>query len=571
MTVLAVIIFPFLLLLFWIFSPEKPEMVLAAAGRGDLVQTVEAVGTVISEKDLKLRFPVTGVAGKVLVEEGDTIGEGQELAYLRNDALKADVAAAQASLASQNAVLKELKEGTRPEDIAIAEAEVENKRASLESAYAILHGAEEKLKKSEGKLEKLKAEAETSLSGYVAAAGSEASEQLTEVRSALRKLEDVFEDNAVDRAASYYEPSRYESLNKKREFATESVERLLSSLPGKAKDYREAIAVLGQVRDASSNASAITSATYTLLADLPLYQNYDTSERETQKTTAATQNNTIQDALSSIDSTLKSIRDAAANFDTRIATEEHNVTAAESTKAAALADIQTYGTSLIKQEAELSKKLAGARPTEIDAQQARVNQAYAGLNRAKAKLEDTIIRAPTEGTITKVNLKEGEFTGGSELNEFAVSMLGASPYRVEMFAAEIDIPKVRLSQTGSIGLDAFPNEKFPVNVSEIDPTATYIDGVPRYRVKLDFPRQDTRLKIGMTGDAEIYTDFREDIVIIPGRAVFINDEGKEIVRILDGDDVIERKVKIGMEGEGGDVEVVGGIEEGETIILLIKD
>ena len=129
----------------------------------------------------------------------------------------------------------------------------------------------------------------------------------------------------------------------------------------------------------------------------------------------------------------------------------------------------------------------------------------------------------------------------------------------------------KLSQTGSIDLDAFPNEEFVMKVSEIDPTATNKDGVSKYRVKLDFPTQDMRLKIGMTGDAEIYTNFREDVVHIPGRAVFTDGNGNEIVKIMENGDVVERKIKTGMEGEGGDVEVVDGIEEGETIILLIKD
>ncbi len=557
LTVLTVIIVPFLLLLIWIFAPESPEVVMATAERSDLVQTVEAVGTVISEKDLKLRFPLTGVVGKVLIEEGDSVEENQELAHLRNGALKADVTAAQASLSSQSAQLKELKEGTRPEDILIQEAEVENKKAALESAYATFNGAKEKL-------EKLNMEAKISLSGYVSTASSETSEQLTEIRSALRKIEDVLEDSALNRAATYNEPTDFEMLTRKKANAIHQIEQMIKLLPSNFKDYKEAISKLREVRDTTAEASQTISKMYSFVANMKLYHNYDFSDRETHKTTLTTQSNTVQDALSSLDSTLKTMRDASADYDTQIAS-------AQSTIETSQADIQTYEASLRKQEAELAKKRAGARPTEIQAQQARVNQAYAELNRAKAKLEDTIIRAPIAGAITKVNLKEGEFTGGLDLNEFALSMLGASPYRVEMFVAEIDIPKVKLSQTGSIDLDAFPNEEFVMKVSEIDPTATDKDGVSKYRVKLDFPEQDMRLKIGMTGDAEIYTDFRKDVVHIPGRAVFTDEKGDEIVKILKDNKVIERKIKTGMEGEGGDVEVIEGINEGETIILLIKD
>jgi len=200
-----------------------------------------------------------------------------------------------------------------------------------------------------------------------------------------------------------------------------------------------------------------------------------------------------------------------------------------------------------------------------------VNKAAAELMKARAKLDDTILRAPIDGTITKVNLKPGEFTGGLDLEEYSFSMLGASPYRVEMYVAEIDIPKVVLTQTGAIELDAFPNEDFVIFVSEIDPAATNRDGVSKYRVKLDFTEQNEQFKIGMTGDGEIFTDERTDVIIIPGRAVFQGEDGTEVIRILEDGVAVERTVVTGMEGEGGDIEILEGVEEDETIILLIKD
>ena len=89
----------------WLFAPEKPELVTVSAKRGDLVQTVEAIGTVISENDLKLRFPVTGVVGKVHVKEGEKVSKGQELANLKNESYQADIGAAYAYLASKQASL----------------------------------------------------------------------------------------------------------------------------------------------------------------------------------------------------------------------------------------------------------------------------------------------------------------------------------------------------------------------------------------------------------------------------------------------------------------------------------
>jgi len=570
--VIAIIVLPILALFAWIFVPEKPEYITAIAERGTLTQTVEAVGEATSERDVTLKFPVTGVVGGVLAEEGDTVSIGDELAHLRNDALTADVQAASAQLAEVSADLRELKEGTRPEDLRIAEIEVENARASLNSAKASLSGAEVKLSTAEVKLEKLLKEAEVSLAGYVTTSQSTASQQLTIARTSLKIFDDVFGSNEVERVTGQNRPAQYGILIRQKQTAEQVVGDAKSRVTLGFDDYREATASLNQVRGSIVTVSNILDEAYMFIANLDLVGGtFDHSDRETHKATLTTAKKNVQSALSALDTAAKNLQDAAANFDTKIATEENTVASAKSTKETALADIQYYETQLHTKEVELERDRAGARQTDLDAAAAKVNQAYANLNRAKAKLEDTILRAPFDGIITRVDMKTGEFTGDFDNFDYSISMLGASPYRVEMYVAEIDIPKVQTEQTAAIELDAFPDQKFPLHVSKIDPGATEKDGVSKYLVTLDFLNLDANLRIGMSGDAEIYTDRREDVVTIPGRAV-LKEEGKEFVRILtDNGEIEERTVITGIDGADGEVEIVEGVEEGEVIIILIKN
>jgi len=555
----------------WLFKEEPTEYILAVAERGDIQQTVEAVGEVISEKDLQLKFPVTGVVAEVFVKEGDEVTKDQELARLRNDALQADVSAANARLASVNADLQELKEGTRPEDIYIAEAEVANKRAALAAAQTTFSGAEEKLKTAKKKLDSLQKETETALAGYVSTSQSTASKQLTTARTSSKVVDDVFLDNSVRISVDQSQPSNYSTFLREKESAENAMQTAAISLPSKFADYREALAGLKQVRSAIAMAASSIDYAYRIMASLDLSGALTYSDREAHKATLTTESKNAQSALSATDTAIKELQDAAANYDTLIATEENTLATAQSTKESAMADILTYETALRTQEAELLKKKAGARQTEINAAQADVNQAYAELQRVRAQLEDTILRAPMDGVITKVDMKAGEFTGDIDNYNYAISLLGESPYRVEMYVAEIDIPKVKLSQSGALELDAFPNLSIPMYVSEIDPIATDKDGVSKYLITLDFTEPPEGLRIGMSGDAEIYTDQRLDVIMIPGRAVQGNN-GDEVVRILtDKEKVEERTVVTGIDGASGDVEVISGIEEGEIIIVLIKD
>lgn len=325
---------------------------------------------------------------------------------------------------------------------------------------------------------------------------------------------------------------------------------------------------LGRARVSVAATADIVSRAYDIISTLPLTTYFTNTSKETNKSTVATQKSYAQSALASIDTTVKSLQDASATYDTRISTQQAAIVTTQGTRDRAKSDILTYQTALQIEQAQLDLKKAPARQTDLDSARARVRQAQADLARASAQLRDTVLVAPVDGIITKVHVKTGEIRPSAEPS---VTMLGDSPYRIEMFVSEVDIPRVVLGQTGSVTLDAFRSTPFPLRVSEIDTAATDKDGVPKYRVKLDFLAAPDTLKVGMTGDADVTTGERQDVISVPSRAVVEKEDGTSFVRILkpDGVNYDERPVQAGMEGEGGSLEVTG-VDEGETVIVLIK-
>ncbi len=558
-----------LLIVFAAYAVTRPKQavyVTAKAERGDLRQTVEAVGTVISEKDLELQFPTIDVVSQVYVKEGDIVKAGQRLSSLRSGSLSAGVAGASASVQSAQAQLDQLLQGSRPEDIQIAEAQVANKQASLDAAKQMLKNAEGNLVTAQSQLDTLKNEAVVSLSGQVATAGSTISQQLATAKTSLNATLGVFNANDVSDAVVKGLPSGYDSMM----FNLNATLGTLTSLQNAAipTDYKSALRNFDTGRAAVASAADVVSRAYDILSSLQLTSYFTNTSRETNKTTLAAQKSAVQSALSTLDAASKALRDASATYDTRIAAQQTTITNLQGTRDTAKADINTYQTALAINQAQLSLARAPARQTDIDAAKARVRQAQADLARAASQYNDTILIAPTDGTITKVNVKAGEMRPSSEPS---VTMLGNSPYRIEMFMSEVDIPKVKLAQTGAIKLDAFQNKQFILKVNDIDSAATDKDGVPKYRVKLDFVFPHTDLKVGMTGDAEITTGMRADVISVPIRSVIQKSEGVNVVRVLnaDGKTFVERSVTEGMEGIGGNVEVTG-VKEGEIVVVLIK-
>ncbi len=556
---------PLLLILMFIFTPTKVSYVTDTAKLEDLVQTVEANGTVTSERDIELKFPaLSGLVSEVYVTEGDTVQAGQRLAQLRSSGLGAGVASASASLQAAQAQLDAMEQGNRPEDIAVSQADLESKRASLLVAQQSLQTAISNAANSQQKLDALRRELDVSTAGDIAQVPSTIGKNLASVQGALQSISSIFGRNDVQNAISHSSNSNGYSvvLN----LQTNAMTAIGAALQAPTPTTNEAaVASLQNAKAAAQQASTALQQAYMMISTLSESSDYPHAAIETDKATLSTNQTTVQTGVSGLDTAISNLRGAAAGNDSRIIAEQSNLDAANNAKAKAQADILTYQAAVNISQAQLDLKRAGSRPQDIEAQRARVRQASAELARAASSYNDTVLVAPMDGTVTQVNIKPGEFTPSGP----AMTMLGFSPYRIEMFVSEIDIPKVQLTQSGSIELDAFRGTNFKLHVSDIDPAATNKDGVSKYRVKLDFNYPHDDLKIGMTGDAQIITGIRPQVVTVPLRAVLEDATGKKVVRILNGTKVEERTVTTGMDGSNGEVEVTG-VKEGETVIVLQK-
>ncbi len=546
-------------------SPKQPEYVTDTSKQGDIRQTVEAVGTVISERDLELRFASAGIVQAVLVKEGDAVRAGQRLAQLRSGNLGASVASQQASLQSALADLRAMEEGTRPEDIAVAEADVASRRASLQVATSTLESAETNLRTAIAQLEKLEQEASVSLSGQVTTAVTSAELQFVTIESSLAVIDDILGSVEVQDAILRDRPGADNEVRARKLSAIDAINAARRDVL-KATEYDSALVALDTSRQAAVKASSAMDLLFSVIGSLQETSYFTNTDREGHKTTISTQRSKIQDAAGTIASARSTLQNASAGYDTKISSQESSIASLEGTRDRAKTDILTYEASIRTAEAQLALKRAGSRPSDLDAARARVRAAQANVARAAADYADTILTAPISGVISHVNIKAGE----SLPADAAVTMVGDSPFRIEMFVSEIDVPKLALTQSGSIELDAFRGVNMKLHLSEVDTTPTIKDGVSKYGVKLDFVYPHNEVKIGMTGDAVIVTGERANVVSVPRRAVLERDDGTYYVRTLLGKTVTEKDVQIGMEGEAGDVEITSGLEAGEIVIVLEK-
>ena len=546
----------------WTAYSQQEQYVTTTVQRGDMHQTVEAVGTVISENDLGLQFRSSGIVSEVNVHEGDAVLPGQRLAALRAGDIGAGVAAAAARAREAEAALRALQEGTRPEEIAIAEAQLDSKRMSLDSAKTVLNTAEENLAASQAKLSALKQEADTALSGQVAMAGTVASQKLTTAEQALGSIDDVYNTYDVSDVVTTLGSSSYSVLREQlsaAKFAIVTVKR-----EPNPPDYRTALSLMDEAHVAVQKSVDTLSIAYDFLVSLPETRALSREDKETYKNTLAAKRSIAQSTLTELDTWVKSLKDDSAVYDTRIATEESTLAAAKGTKEKAEADIRSYESAIRIDEANLALKRAGPRQTDIDAAQARWQAARADTARASASYIDTQIIAPIAGRITKVSITAGEMAPTGP----AITMIGESPYRIEALLSEADVLKVQRSQSGAIELDAVAGTSYQLIVSEIDESPTVVNGQQKYRIKLDFLYPHTDFKIGMSGDLTIQIAERHNALLVPVQAVASNGE-QTTVRTMDARGrVTEVPVVTGIrETSTGMIEIISGLQEGDAVIL----
>ncbi len=130
------------------------EYETVAAYRDTIVATVNSSGSVLPRKKVSLAFPSGGLVAQVLVEVGDRVEAGQDLARLDVRQLEQSVAQAEANLKSAQARLDQTKAGPTAAELDAARASVDSAQAQYDAAKNQLGLQDEQLSIAEADLKR---------------------------------------------------------------------------------------------------------------------------------------------------------------------------------------------------------------------------------------------------------------------------------------------------------------------------------------------------------------------------------------------------------------------------------
>ncbi|MDE2311909.1 MAG: efflux RND transporter periplasmic adaptor subunit [Patescibacteria group bacterium] len=230
--------------------------------------------------------------------------------------------------------------------------------------------------------------------------------------------------------------------------------------------------------------------------------------------------------------------------------------------------VDTAQTGLTQAQAALALKQAQARPADVDAAKAQILTAQGQVQAAQSALENTMVRAPADGTITSVDIKVGE--QATALKEVVV-LQDVNNLHIEANVSEANIAQISANQSVDVTFDALgPDRHFTATVQTVNPASTVVSGVVNYLVKASLP-DIPDIKPGMTANMTILVGQKSGVLVVPQRAVLVN--GAKHVRVIDDPKkktYHEVEVQTGMEADGGLIEITSGLSEGQEIVTFIK-
>jgi HlyD family secretion protein len=246
---------------------------------------------------------------------------------------------------------------------------------------------------------------------------------------------------------------------------------------------------------------------------------------------------------------------------------------------------------------DVAKAEVAASKQNVAAAEFAVHSAEATLKESNENLIKTSIYAPIDGTVTMLNVEKGERVVGTELMSGTDMLRVANLDRMEVLTEvnENDIVRVKLNDSATIEVDAFPDRKFKGIVTEIANSATTTglttDQVTNFEVKVLLLKDSYHdlmsggkpqpFRPGMSASVDIMTELKTNVLSIPLQAVTMmadsliradsvtavstSADAKEVVFVFDKGKAVTTIVGTGIQ-DNDYIEVVTGLKEDMDII-----
>lgn len=156
----------------------------------------------------------------------------------------------------------------------------------------------------------------------------------------------------------------------------------------------------------------------------------------------------------------------------------------------------------------------------VEVAAAQVQQARAQLEFDRQQLEKAVVHAPIDGIVLKRQVEPGQ-TVAAAFQTPVLFTLAENLTQMELHVQvdEADVGKVAAGQTAEFVVDAYPDRRFPAEITLVRYVPQTVDGVVTYETVLSVDNAGLLLRPGMTVTAEILVRRFEDVLRVPNTAL----------------------------------------------------
>lgn len=204
-------------------------------------------------------------------------------------------------------------------------------------------------------------------------------------------------------------------------------------------------------------------------------------------------------------------------------------------------------------------RLRGAVETERIERDRNLNSLEETAKKLEAEMKNAEVRAPIDGILTNVQTIDGELVSdGNEL--FTVS---SRKTYVRGEVNEEDVGEVKAGMKAKVQLYAYRTRTFTARVTSVQPAAD--PTTQRYTVVLEMEQAPDNLMVGMTGEMNIITGVHQNALLVPTRALLVDQ-----ALVVNGGIVHPRTVNVGFRTLDFS-EVLSGLADGDHVIVSEQD
>ena len=558
------------------------------AETGSISASINATGDVQPKAQAEARFNANGTVQEIYVKTGDKVAAGQPLARVDDADLQTALESAQSDLKQAQANQQKLLDGASPEEIAQAQAQLSQAQGQYQQTLGNVTQAD--IAAARARLEQAQAD-------------------LAQLQAGPKDPDLRGTQADVEQAQTNLQQQR-DSLSAAKTNAELQMEQAVSSLTQAQANYATAKSNWDYVQSTGKdpvNPNTVNPQTGkkegNKLNDAQRQQYYTSfvqAESALRNAETAVEqarvayDNARQAEVSGIQSAEQNVTKAQTQLDKLVqAPDASQMAAAQAAVRSAQADLNKLtGASrsgsldaaragIASAEAALNKLQATPNASDLAVAEANVARSQAAVQKAQRDLDQAVLKAPFAGTVARVSYNVGE--GANTVSSSAASTASASTgivitdltgFHVNVPVDELDVAQIKQGQAVRVMLDALPDTDLKGTVTNIEPLATKTQqGTTNYQVTVDIDPGNAHVLPGMTASVEIVTTEKQNVVLVPRRAIQ-TENGKNYVLIPTGGPPNaqgrpasqQREVKLGL-SNNEQVEITNGLEAGTKILV----